>query len=64
MNGQFERTIQMLEDMLHACVVDFVKNWESQISLIEFSYNNSYLTSIEMVQFEALYGHLYSSSIS
>ncbi|KAI3819778.1 hypothetical protein L1987_13628 [Smallanthus sonchifolius] len=55
-DGQTERTIQTLEDMLRACVIDFGGNWDSHLSLIEFSYNNSYHTSINMAPFEALYG--------
>ncbi|KAK1415010.1 hypothetical protein QVD17_30779 [Tagetes erecta] len=55
-DGQTERTIQTLEDMLRACVLDFGKRWESHLPLIEFSYNNSYHTSIKMAPFEALYG--------
>ncbi|KAI3821418.1 hypothetical protein L1987_08986 [Smallanthus sonchifolius] len=51
-----ELTIQTLEDMLRACVIDFGGNWDSHLSLIEFSYNNSYHTSINMAPFEALYG--------
>ncbi|KAK8670133.1 hypothetical protein V6N13_104894 [Hibiscus sabdariffa] len=42
--------------MLRACVIDFVKNWEKSIPLVEFAYNNSYQTSIQMAPFEALYG--------
>ncbi|KAK8617188.1 hypothetical protein V6N13_117154 [Hibiscus sabdariffa] len=55
-DGQSERVIQILEDMLRACVIDFGKNWEKSIPLVEFSYNNSYQTSIQMAPFEALYG--------
>ncbi|KAJ0580914.1 putative nucleotidyltransferase, Ribonuclease H [Helianthus annuus] len=55
-DGQSERTIQTLEDMLRACVIDFGKGWEKHLPLIEFSYNNSYHTSIKTAPFEALYG--------
>jgi len=55
-DGQSERTIQTLEDMLRACVMDFDMGWEEQLPLVEFAYNNSYHTSIEMAPFEALYG--------
>ncbi|GJY01959.1 putative reverse transcriptase domain-containing protein [Tanacetum coccineum] len=55
-NGQSDRTIQTLEDMLHACVIDFRKGWERHLPLIEFSYNNSYHASIKAAPFEALYG--------
>nr|GEX11577.1 putative reverse transcriptase domain-containing protein [Tanacetum cinerariifolium] len=55
-NGQSERTIQTLEDMLRACVMDFEKGWDKHLPLIEFSYNNSYHISIKAAPFEALYG--------
>ncbi|KAD5508301.1 hypothetical protein E3N88_16004 [Mikania micrantha] len=55
-DGQSERTIQTLEDMLRACVVDFGNSWETHLPLVEFSYNNSYHTSIKAAPFEALYG--------
>ncbi|GKD52449.1 putative reverse transcriptase domain-containing protein [Tanacetum coccineum] len=55
-NGQSERTIQTLEDMLRACVIDFGKGWDRHLALVEFSYNNSYHTSIKAAPFEALYG--------
>nr|GFA33332.1 putative reverse transcriptase domain-containing protein [Tanacetum cinerariifolium] len=55
-NGQSERTIQTLEDMLRACAIDFGKGWEKHLPLVEFSYNNSYHASIKAAPFEALYG--------
>nr|GEZ64908.1 putative reverse transcriptase domain-containing protein [Tanacetum cinerariifolium] len=55
-DGQSERTIQTLEDMLHAYVIDFGKGWERHLPLVEFSYNNSYHASIKAAPFEALYG--------
>ncbi|GJT65268.1 putative reverse transcriptase domain-containing protein [Tanacetum coccineum] len=56
-NGcQSERTIQMLEDMLRACVIDFGSSWDRHLPLVEFSYNNSYHASIKAAPFEALYG--------
>ncbi|GJR19519.1 putative reverse transcriptase domain-containing protein [Tanacetum coccineum] len=55
-DGQSERTIQELEDMLRACVIDFGKGWERHLPLVEFSYNNSYHASIKAAPFEALYG--------
>ncbi|GJZ83694.1 putative reverse transcriptase domain-containing protein [Tanacetum coccineum] len=55
-DGQSERTIQTLEDMLRACVIDFGKGWINHFPLVEFSYNNSYHTSIKATPFEALYG--------
>ncbi|GKE46261.1 putative reverse transcriptase domain-containing protein, partial [Tanacetum coccineum] len=54
-DGQSERTIQMLEDMLHACVIDFGSSWDRYLPLVEFSYNNSYHTSIKATPYEALY---------
>ncbi|GJX59008.1 putative reverse transcriptase domain-containing protein [Tanacetum coccineum] len=53
-----ERTIQTLEDMIRACVIDFGKGWERHLPLVEFSYNNSYHTSIKVAPFEALYEEL------
>ncbi|GJZ35097.1 putative reverse transcriptase domain-containing protein [Tanacetum coccineum] len=55
-DGQSERTIQTLEDMLRACVIDFRKGWDRHLPLVEFSYNNSYHTNIKAALFEALYG--------
>nr|GEX30761.1 transposon Ty3-I Gag-Pol polyprotein [Tanacetum cinerariifolium] len=55
-NGQSERSIQTLEDMLRACVIDFGKGWNRHRPLVEFSYNNSYHTSIKAAPFKALYG--------
>ncbi|GKC36266.1 putative reverse transcriptase domain-containing protein [Tanacetum coccineum] len=50
------RTIQTLEDILRACAIDFGGNWDTHLSLVEFSYNNSYHTSVKCAPFEALYG--------
>nr|GEY38839.1 putative reverse transcriptase domain-containing protein [Tanacetum cinerariifolium] len=57
------RTIQTLGDMLRACVIDFGKVWVNHLSIVEFSYNNSYHTSIKAAPFEALYGRKYRSSV-
>nr|GEW33260.1 putative reverse transcriptase domain-containing protein [Tanacetum cinerariifolium] len=54
-DGQSKRTIQTLEDMLRACVIDFGKGWVNHFPLVEFSYNNSYHASIKAAPFEALY---------
>ncbi|GJS25859.1 reverse transcriptase domain-containing protein [Tanacetum coccineum] len=54
-DGQSERTIQTLEDMLRACAIDFRKGWVNHLPLVEFSYNNSYHASIKAAPFEALY---------
>ena len=48
MDGQAQRTIQTLEDMLRACVIDFKGSWDDHLPLIEFAYNNSYHSSIQM----------------
>ncbi|GJR36184.1 putative reverse transcriptase domain-containing protein [Tanacetum coccineum] len=55
-DGQSERTIQTLEDMLRACVIDFGNGWVRHLPLVEFSYNNSYHASIKAAPFEELYG--------
>nr|GEY89440.1 putative reverse transcriptase domain-containing protein [Tanacetum cinerariifolium] len=62
-DGQSERTIQTLEDMLRACVIDFRNGWERHLPLVEFSYNNSYHASIKAASFEALYGRKCQSPI-
>nr|GEV08166.1 putative reverse transcriptase domain-containing protein [Tanacetum cinerariifolium] len=62
-DGQSERTIQTLEDMLRACAIDFGKGWEKHLPLVEFSYNNSYHASIKAAPFEALYGRKYRSPV-
>ncbi|GJT86025.1 putative reverse transcriptase domain-containing protein [Tanacetum coccineum] len=53
---QSEMTIQTIEYMLRACVIDFGNGWDKHLPLVEFSYNNSYHTSIKAAPFEALYG--------
>ncbi|GJZ41057.1 putative reverse transcriptase domain-containing protein [Tanacetum coccineum] len=55
-DGQSERTIQTLEDMIRACMIDFGGSWDTHLPLAEFSYNNSYHSSIRCAPFEALYG--------
>ncbi|GKE65795.1 putative reverse transcriptase domain-containing protein [Tanacetum coccineum] len=62
-DGQIERTIQTLEDMLRACVIDFGGSWDTHLPLAEFSYNNSYHSSIRCAPFEALYGRKYRSPV-
>nr|GEY77839.1 reverse transcriptase domain-containing protein [Tanacetum cinerariifolium] len=52
-----------LEDMLRACVIDFGKGWDRHLPLVEFSYNNSYHTSIKAAPFEALYGRKCQSPV-
>ena len=62
-DGQSERTIQTLEDMLRACVLDFEGSWDQRLSLIEFAYNNSYQSTIQITPYEALYGRKCRSPI-
>ena len=58
-----KRTIQTLEDMLQACVIDYGGNWDEHLPLVEFAYNNNYYSSIGMTPFEKLYGRRYRSPI-
>ena len=62
-DGQAERTIPTLEDMLRACALDFKGSWDDHLQLIEFAYNNSFHSSIGMAPFEALYGRKCRSPI-
>ncbi|GKA09196.1 putative reverse transcriptase domain-containing protein [Tanacetum coccineum] len=62
-DGQSERTIQTLEDMRRACVLDFEGSWDVHLLLVEFSYNNSYHSSIRCAPFKALYGRKCHSPI-
>ncbi|KAL0395482.1 UNVERIFIED_CONTAM: Transposon Ty3-G Gag-Pol polyprotein [Sesamum latifolium] len=55
-DGQSERTIQTLEDMMRACTMEFKGNWDDHLPLMEFAYNNSFHSSISMAPYEALYG--------
>ena len=55
-DGQSERTIQVLEDMMRACVLDHKGSWEEHLPIVEFAYNNSYHASIQMAPYEELYG--------
>ena len=55
-DGQSKRVIQVLEDMLRGCVLDFPGSWGRYILLMEFAYNNSFQSSIGMAPYEALYG--------
>ena len=45
-DGQAERTIQTLENMFRACIIDFKGNWNKHLPLVEFAYNNSFYSSI------------------
>ncbi|GJV56104.1 putative reverse transcriptase domain-containing protein [Tanacetum coccineum] len=60
---QSERTIQTLKDMLRACVIDFGGSWDTHLPLAEFSYNNSYHSSIRRALFEILYGRMCRSLV-
>nr|GEZ05117.1 putative reverse transcriptase domain-containing protein [Tanacetum cinerariifolium] len=62
-DGQSERTIQTLEDMLRAYVIDFGKGWVKHLPLAEFSYNNSYHASIKAAPYKALYGRKCQSPV-
>ncbi|GJX76128.1 putative reverse transcriptase domain-containing protein [Tanacetum coccineum] len=55
-DGQSEHTIQTLEDMLRACILNFRGSWDAHLPLVVFSYNNSYHSSVRCAPFEALYG--------
>ena len=55
-DGQSKKTIQTLEDMLRACVLDFKSFWVKYLPLVEFAYNNSFQASIGMTPYKALYG--------
>ncbi|XP_075475585.1 uncharacterized protein LOC142506584 [Primulina tabacum] len=62
-DGQSERVIQILEDLIGACVIDFKGSWEPKQPLVEFIYNNSYQSSIGMDLYETLYGRKCRSPI-
>ncbi|GKD44102.1 reverse transcriptase domain-containing protein [Tanacetum coccineum] len=62
-DGQSERTIQTLKDMLRPCVIDFGSSWDRHLPLVELSYNNSYHASIKAAPYEALYGRKCRSPI-
>ena len=55
-DGQSERVIQIMEDMLRSCVIDYEGSWDRHIPLVEFVYNNSFQSSIGMAPYKALYG--------
>ncbi|KAA3484221.1 reverse transcriptase [Gossypium australe] len=55
-DGQSERIIQILEDMLRCCILEFQGNWKKYLPLVEFAYNNSFQSSLKMAPYEALYG--------
>nr|GFA90717.1 putative reverse transcriptase domain-containing protein [Tanacetum cinerariifolium] len=49
-DGQSERIIQMLEDMLRTCVLDFGKGWDRHLPFVEFAYNNSYIPALRLLR--------------
>ena len=55
-DGQSERVIRILEDLLRVCILDFSNNWDKHLPLVEFTYNNSFQASIQMALYETLYG--------
>jgi transposase InsO family protein len=55
-DGQTERVNQIIEDMLRACIIHYGTSWDKCLALAEFSYNNSYQSSLQMAPFEVLYG--------
>ncbi|GKE85025.1 putative reverse transcriptase domain-containing protein, partial [Tanacetum coccineum] len=62
-DGQSERTIQTLEDMLRVCILYFRGSWDVHLLLVEFLYNNNYHASVRCAPFEALYGRKCRSPI-
>ena len=62
-DGQVERSIQTLEDILRDCIIDFKGNQDKHLPLVEFAYNNSYRSSTSMAPYEGLYGKRYRSLI-
>jgi len=58
-DGQSERTIQTLEDMLRVRALEYSGSWDHNLLLGEFAYNNSYHSSIDMAPYEALHGRRY-----
>ena len=55
-DGQVECTIQTIEDMIMDCIIDIKGSWDEHLPFVEFSYNNSFHSSISMAPFESLYG--------
>nr|GEZ62300.1 putative reverse transcriptase domain-containing protein [Tanacetum cinerariifolium] len=62
-DGQSDKTIETLEDMLRACMIDFGSTWDHHLPFVEFSYNNSYHASIKAAPYKALYGRKYRSPV-
>lgn len=57
--GLYFSTIQMLEDVLCTCIIDFDDNWYEHLFLYQFAYNNSNHSSIVITPYEPLYGRPY-----
>ncbi|KAL0380532.1 UNVERIFIED_CONTAM: hypothetical protein Sangu_0117500, partial [Sesamum angustifolium] len=55
-DGQLERTIQTLEDMMRSCVIEFRGNWDDHRVLMKFAYTNSFRSSISVAPYKTLYG--------
>jgi hypothetical protein len=47
-DGQTERTDQILEDMLRACALKYGTSWDKSLSYAKFSYNNSIQVSLNV----------------
>lgn len=62
-DGHSKRTIQVLEDMLRGCVIDFGGQWDQYLPLEEFAYNNSYHFSIQIAPFKVWYGRKFRSPV-
>ncbi|KAA3480624.1 DNA/RNA polymerases superfamily protein [Gossypium australe] len=62
-DGQSEKVIQILKDMLRSCVIDFRGSWKDYLSLVEFAYNKSFQSSIQMAPYEALYGRKFHTPL-
>jgi len=62
-DGEYERTIQILKDLLRPCILEFGGSWEDHLPLVDFTYNNNYQTTIGMAPYEALYGRKCRTSL-
>ncbi|KAA3481643.1 Retrovirus-related Pol polyprotein from transposon 17.6 [Gossypium australe] len=62
-DGQSEQVIPILKDMFRGCIIEFQGSWEEHLPLVEFSYNKSFHSSIQMIPYEALYGRKYRTPL-
>lgn len=62
-DGQSKQVIQMLEDMLRSCIIEFEGGWERYLPLVEFTYNNSYQSNIQIASYEAMYENVEPSCV-